>query len=100
MLVIKYKDLKNNTALELRRFCDFAGLNRSSEFLQMIAEKTVFEKMRDREIQWRLDNPNWPKGKTFRRRGTVGSHKDEMPPEVLSAFLKDAGETLRRCGYL
>jgi len=29
----------------------------------------------------------------------VGSYKDEMPAEVLSAFLKDSGDTLRRCGY-
>jgi len=100
MIVINYKDLKNNTVHELQRFCDFAGLKRSPEFLKMIAEETTFEKMRDREIKWRLDDPKWPQGKTFRRRGVVGGYKDEMPPEVLSAFLKDSGETLRRCGYL
>jgi len=26
----------------------------------------------------------------------VGSHKDEMPSEVLNAFLKDSADTLRR----
>jgi hypothetical protein len=101
MIVIKYEDLKTDTARELQRFCDFAGLKRSPEFLQMIAEETAFEKMRDREIKWGLDEPPpWPKDKMFRRRGAVGSYMDEMPPEVLSAFLKDSAETLRRCGYL
>jgi len=101
MIVIKYQDLKNDTVHELQRFCDFVGLKRPPEFVKMIAEQTTFEKMRDREIKWRLNNPTqWPKGKTFRRRGEVGSHKDEMPQEVLSVFLKDSDETLRRCGYL
>lgn len=100
MIVIKYEELKNNTAHELGRFCDFVGLSRSPEFLKMIAEGTDFEKMRDKEIKLGLGDPQWPKDKTFRRRGCVGSYKDEMPPEVLSAFLKDSGDTLRRCGYL
>jgi hypothetical protein len=100
MIVIKYEELKTNTTRELQRFCDFAGLERSPEFLQMIAEGTAFEKMRDKEIKLGLAEPEWPKDKTFRRRGAVGSYKDEMPPEVLSAFLKDSGDTLRRCDYL
>jgi hypothetical protein len=100
MIVIKYEELKSNTARELQRFCDFAGLKRSPEFLQMIAEGTAFEKMRDKEIKLGSGDPRWPKDKTFRRRGAAGSYKDEMPPEVLSAFLKDSGDTLRQCGYL
>jgi len=100
MIVIKYEELKKNTVHELQRFCDFAGLKRSPEFLKMIAEGTGFEKMRDKEIKLGVGDPQWPKGKTFRRRGSVGSYKDEMPPEVLNAFLKDSAGTLRRCGYL
>jgi len=34
------------------------------------------------------------------RRGEVGSFKDEMPENVLSAFLAQAGDTLRACNYL
>jgi sulfotransferase family protein len=100
MIVIRYEELKNNPVRELQRFCDFAGLNRSPEFLKMIADETVFEKMLDKEIKWRRGDPRWPNGKTFRRRGTAGSYKDEMPPEVLNAFLEESGDTLRRCGYL
>ena len=100
MMVIKYEDLKNNTAHELQRFCDFAELKRSPEFLKMIAEGTAFEQMRDKEIKLGSGDPQWPKDKTFRRRGAVGSYKDEMPPEVLSAFLKDSRDTLCKCGYL
>ena len=100
MIVIKYEELKKNTACEMQRFCDFVGLKRSPVFLQMIAEETVFEKMRDKEIKVGLAESQWPKDKTFRRRGAVGSYKDEMPPEALNAFLMDSDKTLRRCGYL
>lgn len=100
MIVIKYEALNRNATHELQRFCDFVGLKRPPEFIKTIAEQTAFEKMRDREIKWRLSNPKLPKDKFFRRRGVVGSYKDEMPPEVLSVFMKDSADTLRRCGYL
>ena len=41
-----------------------------------------------------------PKDKFFVRRGEVGSHKDEMPEEVLEAFLLDANPTLRKYSYV
>ncbi len=100
MLVIKYEDLRRNMDRELRRFCDFAGLKRSPELMRIISETTVFEKMLDKEIEWRRGDPLWPDGKTFRRRGVVGSYKDEMPPEALDLFLKEAGGMLSSCGYL
>lgn len=100
MLVIKYEDLKSNTVHELQRFCEFAGLKRSPEFVRMIAESTVFEKMLAKEAEWRRGDPLWPDGKTFRRRGAVGCYKDEMPPEALSVFLRESTRTLERCGYL
>ncbi|MDB6019882.1 MAG: Sulfotransferase [Pedosphaera sp.] len=100
MIVIKYEDLKTNTALELQRFCDFAGLKRSPEFLQQIAESTAFEKMQAKEAVEGPCSPLWPKDKAFRRRGAVGSYKDEMPSDALNAFIKESGSVLRQCGYL
>ena len=44
-------------------------------------------------------NPRWPKDTPFFRRGEVGSWRDEMPAEVLEAFLEQAGPTLRELGY-
>lgn len=101
MLVIKYEDLKRDTVNELRRFCAFIGIEREEAFLKMIAHKASFEKMRQKETrQGGIGVLNWPKDKPFVRRGEVGSHKDEMLPEVLDAFLQDAGPTLHRLGYL
>jgi hypothetical protein len=100
MIVIKYEDLKEDTARELDGFCKFAGVDRSTEFLRMIAQGTTFDKMQKREMNLGLGDPQWPKEKLFRRRGVVGSYKDEMPAEALQAFLAESGDVLHRCGYL
>lgn len=100
MLVIKYEDLKKDTLHELRRFCEFAGIERDDALLERVAVSATFEKMREKETRLGINNRGWPQDQFFVRRGQVGSHKDEMPPEVLEAFLQDAGDTLRRVGYL
>lgn len=100
MLVIKYEDLKQDTVKELRRFCGFVGVERDEAFLQRVGEKATFEKLRQKEINLGIAYPNWSPAQLFMRRGQVGSHKDEMPAEVLEVFLRDAGDTLRKLGYL
>jgi len=102
MIVIKYEDLKQDPVKELERFCAFLGIERERSFLELIARSAHFDKMRRREekVGWGVEIPQWSKGRFFIRRGTVGSYKDEMPPEVLTAFLQDAAPTLRKTGYL
>jgi hypothetical protein len=100
MMVIKYEDLKKNAAHELSRVCVFMGIEREESLLKQVIEGSSFSKMRQRELAFGWDNPAWPREKSFVRRGQVGSHIDEMPPDVLRAFLGQAGAILRRCGYL
>jgi len=99
MIVIRYEDLKRDTVNELRRFCEFVGVSRADAHLAAIAQKASFANMREKEER-RGGRKRWPQDKFFVRRGEVGSHKDEMPPEVLEVFLSEAGDTLRQLGYL
>lgn len=99
MLEIKYEDLKQGTVSQLERFCDFIGVTRERSLLESVAQQTSFEKMQAKEIQTGDGHAGWPKDKLFRRRGVVGSYKDEMPPEILEEFMAEAGDTLKRCGY-
>jgi hypothetical protein len=61
--------------------------------------------MREKEKREGLGRPDWGLGprrnrdRPFMRRGEVGSHRDELPPEVLEVFERTAGPTLRRLGY-
>jgi hypothetical protein len=98
-IVMRYEDLKNDPVNELRRLCAFVGVERDAAFLELVAQKASFEKMRQKEARYGIGNPNWPRDQFFARRGQVGSYKDEMSPNVLEAFLREAGGTLRKLGY-
>lgn len=103
LLVVRYEDLLVDPVGQLRRFCEFVGISRSLEHLQSVAAKTTFARMREKERRqegWANgSHAHWPKDKFFIRRGQRGSYQDEMPAEVLDAFLQDAGPTLAKCGY-
>lgn len=102
MTIIKYEGLKRNPIDELSKFCTFVGIERHDSFLKRIIEGCTFAKMRQKETQFGWDNTanKWSQDKFFVRRGKIGSYKDEMPPDVLEAFLLEAVESLKRCGYL
>jgi hypothetical protein len=99
MIVVRYEDLKRAPVAELQRICALAGLTRDTAFLERVVAGASFERMRQKEAQAGWDDPNWPRDKAFVRRGAVGSHKDEMPADVLEAFLGEARDALARCEY-
>ena len=102
LIVIKYEDLLRRPVEQLERFCRFSNLPREREYLAAMADAAQFRNLRAKEGEAGFGRPDLElaAGSYFFRRGVAGSHKDEMPPDVLAAFLKDAGETLRRHGYL
>lgn len=99
MLLIKYEDLKSDPVSQLQKFCDFMNLQREASLLQLVAEKNSFAAMQKREQEKGI-GLDLGKDQLFVRRGEVGSYKDEMPEDVLAAFLADAKPTLEKCGYL
>jgi len=99
MITIKYEDLLAQPVRELERFCEFSGIEIDRPYIEMIVERASFKKLQKREERLGDATDVWPKDKAFFRRGVAGSHKDEMPEEVLNAFLAEAGETLKKHGY-
>lgn len=99
VLTLRYEDLKRQAPEELRRFCDFVGIERDDAFLAGVVERTSFKAMQLKEDRYGWDNPVWPVDKRFVRRGQVGSYLDEMPPEVLESFMRQARGTLEGAGY-
>lgn len=101
MLIIRYEDLVENPVAQLERFCGFINLSRERRHLENVAEATLFRNLRAKEARVGIGRPDtWPADKFFFRRGIVGSYRDEMPPEIMRAFLREAEPTLRRVGYL
>jgi hypothetical protein len=99
-LVVRYEDLQAQPLRELGRFCSFAKLERTPAQMEHVAEKAAFAKAKHKERTQGWDNAAWPKEHAFIRRGEVGSWRDEMPADVLAAFLSTSGGTLKRLGYL
>jgi hypothetical protein len=84
----------------LARIAEFAGFKRDLAVLEAAARSASFSAMKRREASFPWENPQIPKNGQFVRRGQVGSHRDEMPPDAREAFLREAGPTLERTGYL
>lgn len=100
MLIIKYENMRKDLLCELKRFCEFALIDRDEFFLQQVVVKVSFQNMRKQEERFGWDRPNWPKEARFVRRGVVGSHKDEMESALYEELTKEAKKTLERFGYL
>src|SRR5262245_12163352 len=49
MIVVRYEDLKRDPLAQLRRFCEFARLDRDEATLSRAIAKTSFEAMRSKE---------------------------------------------------
>jgi hypothetical protein len=99
ILVVRYEKLKAAPVEELQRFCAFAGIEREVAHLEHVVSNASFAKAKHKEQTQGWENPAWPREHAFIRRGEVGSWRDEMPPDVLAAFVKKAGATLTRLGY-
>ncbi|MCP4420629.1 MAG: sulfotransferase domain-containing protein [Chloroflexi bacterium] len=100
IITIRYEDMKKDAVHELQRFCQFVGIEREDSFLKSTVDKASFDKMRRKEKRDGWGHSMWKGNKQFIRRGQVGSYKDEMPPNVLEAFMQNASETLHKYGYL
>jgi hypothetical protein len=99
MLIIKYEDLLSYPVEQLERFCRFVKLDRERSQLEAAAEASKFCHLRAKEARVGPCRNGWPTDRFFFRRGIIGSHRDEMPPDVLRAFLRISADTLRRNGY-
>lgn len=99
VLIVKYENLVNEPFLELSKLCNFINIEINEENLNRVIDEASFQKMRNKESQFGLNNTAWPKNEFFTRRGKIGSYKDEMPLEVLETFLTSATDTLKKTGY-
>jgi hypothetical protein len=99
IMIIRYERLKEDILGELKRICQFAGLERDQSMLERIAQNSTFAALseRERKLGWQ---DAWPKDKAFVRRGIVGSFRDEMPEAVLKAFTEVSMPALKRLDYL
>jgi len=98
MIIVKYEDLLADTFGQVRRMCDFFGLERSDDLLKTAIEACSFAQLQAKEKRREMVKKHWPE-KSYFRRGQRGSYKDELPVDVLSEFERRAGHILDRLEY-
>ncbi len=102
ILTVRYEDLVADALPQLRRVCAFVAQPRDDAFLARVIEQCSFRNLqaRERTTGW-ADARHWRSDPQtlFFRRGQAGCYRDEMPPEVLAAFLETNAAMLQTCGY-
>ena len=99
LIVIRYEDLHEQPLLELKKFCEFAGIERSDDVLQRSIQGNRFERMQAKELEFGWDNANWNKDEKFIRKGKVGSFREELPVELINSFEEESEDQLLAFGY-
>ena len=102
ILYIRYEDLLENTAKELKRICEFIGIERDDELIKRIATGSTFDKMKQKAKKYDgLGHSRWQgeKGQEFFRKGKSGTYKEEMPENLIEYFTEKAYQELKQYGY-
>lgn len=99
MSIVRYEDLHADPMREMKRVCEFAGLDRDDDLIQRSIDGNSFQQMQLKESKFGWDNQNWNENEKFVRRGVVGGYVDEMSAELIRAFENEAGKELLAHGY-
>ncbi|MGC9453705.1 MAG: sulfotransferase domain-containing protein [Phycisphaerae bacterium] len=98
LLVVRYEDLKSETAGQLRRMAQFAGLPADTEDIERAVERSNFESMR--KLQDTNGRPYSNSGQLQQvRKGTAGQWRDWFDDAHIEVFNRCAGDVLRKLGY-
>ncbi|XP_040285444.1 sulfotransferase 6B1-like [Bufo bufo] len=87
ILVLTFEDMKADLPAELRKICDFYGLNLTDEQIQKVEEKSTFKSMKENS-----GDTHGKLGDVFFRKGEVGDWKslftEEQSKELDAKFEK------------
>lgn len=97
-IVTSYERMQEDTAQELRRVLEFCGYEPNEEAIQYAVEQCEFKKLQEREAQQGFVEKS-KKHEKFFRRGIVGSHKDEVPNDLVGQIERHHGAVMNMVGY-
>ena len=101
VLLVRYEDLKEDTAGELRRVADFLELDASNERIGGAIQASTLEKMKKQEERSEgIKHRETGEKISFVRKGIVGDWRNTFTDDDLSKFFENSGEAMRRLGYL
>lgn len=98
-LLLRYEDLLLDGVSQLRKICDYIGLNKSKEELERLIKANQFDSLKEKEEKLGFGHGAWKTDKPFFRRGQIGSYKDEMPLDTIRKFNDNNRELIARLSY-
>jgi hypothetical protein len=97
--LIRYEDLRKDTARTLRRALLFAGLSATEDDISRAVAFSDFAQLQHQEQRSGFVGAPQRKGAKFFRRGEAGSWRDEMTREQVARIESHHGQMMRRLGY-
>jgi hypothetical protein len=98
LLLVRYQDLLNGPAEQLRRITDFIALSTDEERIARAVRHSSFDSMQKMEEEKKV--PRLLSDYKFFRKGLPGSWKDFFGPEHKDVFKPYANRVLLRLGYI
>jgi estrone sulfotransferase len=101
-LLVRYENLKNDSATELSRVAEFLGIDAGSEKIADAVAKSDFKRMRQLEEKYSYFKDNRTaegKKSVFVRKGQVGAKSDVFTTEQIDRFRKLSANAAKIYGY-
>ena len=106
-VVVRYENLRNDTAAELGRVCEFLGVDASPEKIAGAVGRNEIDRLRKMEDREKQNNRCWfpgsveqlKMGTRFFNEGRTGQRLDDIEPGLDALFDERFGEAMRRHGY-
>ncbi len=102
IIFVRYEDLIKNPLPELKKVCQFAGIQRTDRVLESVIQTNSFKNLQNREDKFGFENPHWNPDspeKRFFRKGKIGSYLEEMDSSIQKHFVHEAKDELLANGY-
>jgi hypothetical protein len=100
ILRISYEDMICYPKKTLESYCSFIGISCDDATINEAVASASFENLRSKEVKqgW---GPKSPKSDGFFiRKGKIGSHKEEIPSDLMQVFVQKSEKQLRYLGYI
>lgn len=97
--VLRYEDLHDDTAGELREVLAFLGVDFADpERIEEAVEACAFDRLQQKEAEIGFQEAS-PNQDRFFRKGEAGGWRDEVEPELAARIERDHGEMMDELGY-
>lgn len=98
ILAVRYEDMLENTTHQLRRICDFVGIDAKPDLLDRAVEACSFDRLRQREADSGfVEKPS--EGQAFFRKGQRGSGHCELTISQVQSIRRAHEGVMRELGY-